>query len=449
MKNILEIIPADKHADILAGDLSSTYDCTADFQYACNNYSKIFVPKGRYRTKHVDKRPGNELIGENWGAIIHQVSGENARPGGYDGMFTMNYANDQIPHRDMAIRNLTLQMDTPTGPYKFSEFYGSDADESCHMILIGHTESVAIDHVQTIGGRGDHIFVGAQMSGINVPINYVAAATKITDCWHDGVNNTNRNGITIGSVDGLDINRGTYLNLCNQYTPGAICLEPELPYAYARNIRIKDNNRFYSIGPSFLRRRAFVIDLGGQIFSQIERRGNITFSGNHAVDTNWMEVKGAPCHGVTVEDNWVYGSQTQLEFFNVKGLAFRNNRFDYVKTMMIGYPGKEIYEFSSSGNVYNYCGPAAGGALMLHRIENGNVHDDFFIDCGGADGAIALTPSGTTNGLRIHDIGISSPNSVTPFGVHVHAGHTRDATSRIWDITARGAPPAVWPPGTV
>ncbi len=426
--HIFDYIPASQHNDILAG--TSFYDSTPDFVAAFLQNSKVYAPAGKYEITHIDLNTGNKLEGDGIQTIIHQISGTNSRPGAYDGMFTLNYNNNSTPTRDVSLRNLQFMMDLPTGEYTF-------ADECSHIILAGHTEHTVIEDVWFKGWRGDAIFVGGQMSGVGVPTDYVAESTYINRCEFDGINSSCRQAITGGSVDGLYVNNVKIKNVTNPNMPGAICIEPELPTAYARNIHLS-NMRIFAVGVHGARRRAVVVDLGNLNTTDAFKRANITVSNSQFGDTSGFDFFGKRMRNVTVRDIDIYGVGNASSAQSIDKLTLDNINFKESGTMLVGMPGAEVRELMVNGVVYRKCDGTAG-ALQLHAVCNGTVSNSNFIDCGGADGAIVLSTGGSTTGLNVSHNLFESPSSLTPYGAHVHTGHTKDPASKFEDNVVRGA----------
>lgn len=436
-------------------------DDTAAIQAAANVGGTLYFPDGTYEITHVDLGSNTHLVGESWNTVIHQIAGTNARPGSIDGMFTINYTNNQTPTSNVSFRNIQFRMNLPTGVNVTSSFYAyvmslgsttlaqwqalfsglvaipslgdvlvatstgilaggatvyTQLDADSEIILGGHTENVIIDNCYFYGWRGDAVTLGAQMSGINVPVNYVAQNSSITNCWFDGINNSSRQGISVLSVDGMYINANYFLNTTNAYMPGAIDIEPELPLAYARTITVT-NNIFVGVGPSGARRRAVVVDLGGQSVSAVERRGNITVNDNYMNATNGISVFGnKECSDVNFNSNWVFGTTDTMVWLNINGLSVANNYFEACETINIGFTaaGAEVRNASIYGNTFDNCGILSAG-LQINTLLNGSISDNQFIDCGGSGDltAIRFAGGGTQTGITVHDNVFTTPNAIT------------------------------------
>jgi len=414
---------------------------TAAIQAAVNAGGTIYFPDGTYEITHVDLSSNTQLIGESWNTIIHQIAGTQPRPGSVDGMFTMNYTNNATPTRNVAFKDLQFRMNTPVGAY-------TPADEQSHIILGGHTENIIIDNCFFYGWRGDAVFLGAQMSGVGVPPNYVAQNSSITNCRFDGINNTCRQGITGGSVDGLYINANYFVNTTNATMPGAIDIEPELPLAYARTITVT-NNIFVGIGPVGARRRAVVVDLGGQSVSAVDRRGNITVNDNYMNTTNGVIVIGnKECSDVNFNSNWVFGTTATMVWTNINGLSVCNNYFESCETILIGFTtaGAEVKNASIYGNTFDTCGTASAG-LQVSTLLNGSISDNQFIDCGGSTGvAIQFAGGGTQYGITVHDNVFTAPTGVTTTALN--SAGTQDVESIFHDnVFKNNIAPGNWKNG--
>jgi hypothetical protein len=320
-------------------------------------------------------------------------------------MFTLNYTNNQTPTSNVVFRDLQLQMDLPSGGY-------TPADEQSHIILGGHTTGIIIDNVLFYGWRGDAVFLGSQMSGFGVPTGYVASQSSITNCLFNGINNTCRQAITVGSVDGLYVNNNYFLNVTRASMPAAIDCEAELSLAYTRNITVS-NNIFVGIGPAGSPKPAFVVDLANLSPSQPERRGNITFSNNYLNATDGFDFKGGISTDVLIDGNWIYGTTTTQAALLCNNLILSNNLFYECQTTLIGFPANTVNNVNIYGNTFEKCG-TAGAALQISTVINGGIFDNQFIDCGASGGiAIQFAGGATQTGMTVHDNVFSAPTGLT------------------------------------
>jgi len=408
-------------------DPTGVANSTAAIQAAVNASGQVYFPPGTYQITHIDLNSYNQIIGSGWNTIIHQITGTNPRPGAYDGMFTINYTNNATPTKNVVFRDLQLRMDTPTGAYTL-------ADEQSHIILGGHTENIIIDNCFFYGWRGDAIFLGAQMSGVGVPTNYVAQNSSITNCKFDGINNTCRQAITGGSVDGMFINNNYFLNVTRATMPGAIDFEAELPYAYTRNISI-NSNIFVGVGPAGTRRPALVVDLGNLSPSSSDRRGNLTFSENYLNSTDGFYFKNGIINDVTINGNWIYGTVNTDAALLCNNLILSNNLFYQCQTILIGYPASTVYNANIYGNTFDTCG-STSAALQVNTVINGGIFDNQFIDCGGSGHvAIQFAGGGTQTGITVHDNVFSAPTGLTTTALA--SSGTQDAASIFHDNVFR------------
>jgi len=422
--------------DFAGVDPTGVADSTAGIQAAIDAHSSIHFPAGTYRATTLALNSNNQLFGDGWSTIIHQVSGTEARPGAYDGLFTLNYDNSATSIKNVSIRDMQLKVDSVTGTY-------DNDDEIMHVVLGGHIENLQLDNIYFNGWRGDAVFVGAQMDGVGVPTNYVALRTSITNCAFNGVNNKTRQAITGGSVDGLYINNNYFLNTTGDM-PGAIDIEPELVGAYTRNISVT-NNIFVGIGAAGARRRAFVVDTGNLNSATPERIGNITFADNYLNTTDGVRFTGTASSGVVitnvkVEGNWFYGTESTNNFLFVDTLTIRDNHFDDCKTLLIGYTNAASSNVRITGNTFNTCGIAAA-AIQIDESNSVELCSNTFNDCGLTAGgpAIQLAGNATTTAVHIHDNTFTTPGTITTACVDVAGTHTQDTKSHIHDNILRNS----------
>jgi hypothetical protein len=232
--------------------------------------------------------------------------------------------------------------------------------------------------------------------------------------------------------------------------PGAIDVEPELPLAYARNITIS-NNIFVGVGPSGTRRRAVVIDLGGQDAGSTERRGNINVINNYLNATD-----GIGCFGgkkvlnVSFCGNWITSTQNTMIWNSIDGFIVKDNYFQDCGTAGVGFTstGTDVQNATISGNTFDTCGLSAAG-LQISTVRNLTVSDNSFIDCGGSGDPVAIRLAGGASqfGVIIHDNVFSAPTAVTTTAL-VSAG-TQDALSIYSNNICRDsiAQPTTWQSG--
>jgi len=405
---------------------------TAAIQAAVNSGGAVYFPAGTYMITHVDLNSNNELFGEGFSTIIQQITGTLPRPsraGGLptDGMFTINYALNPTPTVNIVIRDMKMIM-PPNATVT--------VDEGNHIICAGHCENIIIDNVFFYGWQGDAILMGFQITG-GAPANLTAAYVSITNCRFDGINNVNRQGISLGSVINVYINANTFFQTTSAVQPGAIDLEPELVNAYALNVMIS-NNYFVNIGPSGNRRSAVRVDLGNltdDAFSS--QRGNIFIQNNYMLNTQGVLIAGAPVANVTVQDNKFNNNFANNVFLEVSNLTISNNEYNNCPALAFGSAGTlGCTNVTLTDNTFNTCG-GAGAAVQIDTVNGMDVSGNFFADCGapGSGIVIQLAGGGVTSALNIHDNSFRTPTAISL--IAVAGGGTQSAVSQLYSNILR------------
>ena len=108
-----------------------------------------------------------------------------------------------------------------------------------HAISLNGIEKSSIRRVEVRAFRGDGIYLGSGITGgderhnVNVTIDAVTV---------DGVDNHNRNGISVIDADGLVISNSNFMNCSDPSMPGAIDIEPDASaFHVVRNIIVRHN----------------------------------------------------------------------------------------------------------------------------------------------------------------------------------------------------------------
>ena len=400
---------------------------TAAIQAAVNSGGAVYFPAGTYMVTHVDLFSNTELFGEGFLTIINQITGTLPRPsraGGIatDGMFTINYALISPPTVNVVIRDMKMIMPAnATGT----------VDEGNHIICAGHCENIIIDNIFFYGWQGDAVFVGFQITG-GSPANLTAAYVSITNCRFDGINNINRQGISLGSVINVYINANTFFNTSSAVMPGAIDLEPELVNAYALNVMIS-NNYFVNIGPSGARRSAVRVDLGNLIDDAFSsQRGNIFIQNNYMLNSQGILISGAPVTNVTVQDNKFNNNFSSNVFLEVSNLTISNNEYNDCPAIAFGSAGTlGCTNVTLTDNTFNTCG-GAGAAVQIDTVNNMDVSGNYFTDCGapGSGIVIQLANGGITAAVNIHDNSFRTPTAISL--IAVSGDGTQSAVSQLY-----------------
>lgn len=209
--------------------------------------------------------------------------------------------------------------------YGYAETVG--LNENYGLISLSSVKNVVIEACSFIAPSGDAIYIcsafGAGAANERHNFNVV-----VRDCLFDGINNANRQGISVTDCDGMVISGNTFQNFTAGTMPGSVDFEPNDTYSVIKNIRVIGNkftggrgNRGYvtvSCGNS--------TNLSGVLIS------TNTFIGNTGVylNTETITTRGAlpsSPHAIVIAENvfteCVYAFRHQ--YGSVWGLTFSNN----------------------------------------------------------------------------------------------------------------------------
>lgn len=201
---------------------------------------KIYIPEGlwEYTGINVYQRPaiklaGNiEIFGDGPGkTIIKQNLAYYLFGYGY-------LANQGTPDPDDNIKNIV---------FRDLELVGDDSpvfSQFEYILQLGCVSDVIIDNVKFRGWRGDAITIGEALGSVE---RHQLNIT-IQNCYFDGVNNDNRQAITVTDGTNITIQNNIFVNCTRSDMPGNIDLEPNVPSAvpydqWIGNVHIL-NNRF-------------------------------------------------------------------------------------------------------------------------------------------------------------------------------------------------------------
>lgn len=218
--------------------------------------------------------------------------------------------------KDIVIKDLTIK-----GGSDYRGF-----SEHVHLISLHGVSNVLIHNVNFIAFQGDGIYIGG---GIGNEERH-NKSIYITSNTFDGVNNSNRNGISV--IDGCNIYiiNNVFTNVTKGNMPGAIDVEPNLnKFHFVKNIVIGKNQITNSVGYAAINIWLNDVTMNtpsmfyiykNKIFAGGKSRG-INFEGNKALS------KGSPDNNVIISSNVVYSNADALVLRGVKKFKVEANVF--------------------------------------------------------------------------------------------------------------------------
>ncbi|WP_447874067.1 hypothetical protein [Serratia fonticola] len=222
--------------------------------------------------------------------------------------------NDWV--NDIVIKDLTIK-----GGSDYKGF-----SEHVHLISLHGVSNVIIHNVNFISFQGDGVYIGG---GIGNEERH-NKSIYITSNSFDGVNNSNRNGVSVIDGENIYIINNVFTNVAKSNMPGAIDIEPNLnKFHFVKNVVIGKNKIINSVGYAAI--NIWLNDVttntpsmfyiyNNKIFAGGKSRG-INFEGNKALSNN------SPDNNVIISSNIVRSNTDALVLRGVKKFKVEGNIF--------------------------------------------------------------------------------------------------------------------------
>ena len=189
-----------------------TTDDTAAIQAALNAASNVYFPSGTYSVVSVNLNANQTIHGDGASSIILQDVG--ATPTSLtNGLLYADSGSLGAYLEGITIKDIQVKGRVDT--LGFSQFL--------HLISLNGVLNATVENCLVTGFRGDGIYIGTSANGGQSREN---KNVKISGCTIDGVNNDNRNGVSVIVGEDIAITNNTFLNCTRSNMPGAIDFEP-------------------------------------------------------------------------------------------------------------------------------------------------------------------------------------------------------------------------------
>lgn len=395
-------------------------DDSAAFLAAHATGKAVFVPAGTYLV-NVNLAANNTfMFGEGAASILKPFDPDSRA------CVEITSPNLATVYENITFRDLSFQADVAT--LGFFEF--------AHLLMFRGVKHVLVDNCEFIGFRGDGIVVS---EAVNDPADArTNTNVKITNCFIDGVNKDNRNGISVVGCDGCIIENNFITRTTRSNMPGAIDVEPNPNAHYRTNNIIIRNNVIKDIGGNT---GAIGFYLPGVAYTTYPRgmvvEGNFIEGCYTGFFFNYAIAGGLSANssdmGVVFANNVVKNcTYRPFEITNVKGIVLENNLFDTTSDSgILGFnTGNERVTDATLINnrfvtVANQVGGGAG--VSIFTVVRLTLDGNLFYDCGGGAAAnsfgIAFL-TGTSSYVSLVNNRITSPNGKTLTRNILASGHT-------------------------
>lgn len=303
--------------------------------------------------------------------------------------------------RDITLRQMTLVGYAASNGFR----------EHHNLVNLSGVADCLMEDLIFQGFAGDGIYLGAERAG---PMRVSRQNERVTirNCNFDGVNNANRNGISVTGGSDILIDNCRFHRCTRPDMPGPIDFEAD-DFAFYVFDQISVTNCTFSYCGGNVGQVAIVVPAK---VKQVPR--NIKISGNRfesyvgtgsdiALTVHRPATADMPDMNVLIENNVGMDGRAGVRLYSGRGITVRNNRWTrYQGQAFIGYaePGDGCRDVSIS-DWFQQCGSVDGVALGIYSAANILVAENHFLECGNRQpgSACILFGKGQSKGIVIRD----------------------------------------------
>lgn len=402
-------------------------DDSAAIQLAVNANDAVYFPAGTYRVNSpITLKSNNMVFGDGASSVIYYTGSATSQ-----GALYANSGSSSSYVENLVVQNLKVLGDVASAG--FSEFV--------HLIAFHGVRNCLIDNCEVVGFRGDGIIFGsgdvAGQERHNIDVT-------VTNCYIDGVNNDNRNGISV--IDGTSVTiENNYFTRCTRSNmPGAIDIEPDANnYHIIRNISIRNNRIFDCRGgvaaiTIFLPIQTwttppngFVVE--GNYIDTPNAPGDSTYGvffelGNpFATPTPIPPITEAyPNLGIRILNNYIKfpnaGPGRAFTVWNLNDTIIDGNVFVGGSVSIIGWPNTAVYDLALTNNSFRNVNGTGDYAVTINGGERLTIEGNTFTDCGATSGAARGAIEFAGNEMLANNTFASGASWITGTGWSIGAG---------------------------
>jgi len=388
-------------------------DDTAALQAAIDSGRPVFLRGGTYVVTRLHLRAGLLLQGDGQATLSQRGGG------------SMLQAISAGPAQ--TLDGITLQDLTLLGQVATLGFA-----EHVHLVDLRGVRNAKLQRCVLRGFRGDGLYLGGQAGDGTARHN---DNVLVIENEFDGVNNDNRNGISVIDGDGIVIQRNLFQRCTRPNMPGAIDVEPNSQrFHVVRNIFI-GSNRLREIGGNVgaiaivPARHRYDAEPSNFLVSHnlVESCRAFGIAFVRAFDDAAGSSAHPPRHDLSVRGNTIVGARRGVGLTGVAGAVIENNRISDREGSIVGCveSDQRADDVTVRGNHFERCGSGSGVGFSVHHAHRLLMQDNHFEDCGnGGPGSHALDfRAGTSDWVALAGNRFSSASGRTRVAIQREANH--------------------------
>jgi hypothetical protein len=352
---------------------------TAAIQSAVNHVAIsgqiLFFPVGTYRAVMIELKSNVTIEGEGRNSEIVMIN---------DGIAVRQlfYAFGTTPALADYVQNVTLRNVALRGTVDVDAF-----SEFRHLLLLRGVTNLTVENCHFIGFQGDAM-------GFQAVDNFNNYDITIRNCVFDGINNDNRQAISLQAADKFLVTDCVFKNCTRSNMPGAIDIEPNPGYTWIiLSSIIISNNTFENIGGDVGAVAMFIpIDSG----ALTQTPNNITVENNTFRNVyrglyfwqlqNVNASATTPTINLNIINNSVVNATDRgFWLLGIAGAIVENNYFENIpEANRIGFTGtRGCYNILFSGNYFRACATTANeNVINFYESERLGFIRNTFDGCG-------------------------------------------------------------------
>lgn len=311
-----------------------------------------------------------------------------------------------------------------------------------HLIRMSGARNLKINNVRFIGWRGDAVYVG---SGEVLGQQRFNKGVYITNCYFDGVDNDNRNGISVIDGNTVVIDKCEFYRCTRSNMPGPIDFEPDGQSYHTLGALTVTACTFRECGGNF-GQIGFLFPAAVSLPKGVYIAGNkfydyIGTGADIAIDMRRQITGSDTPMQVVIEGNTGSNGNRPIDVLSAIGVTISaSNVFqNYRGGNLIGFTGADnvVRDIRLAG-VYTMCGTTGAVGSLVNRATNVEISATFD-RCGTASASgFALQFGGTTSsGITLRNLKVV-PAAGQTVAIN-NAGHTfTPATNKMLNVDTGG-----------